>query len=753
MINKLACPDGGWRTIDGAEIFGHKKSAGTVYQAALRNELTMRLQVSWTAVSKDGQGEIAGVPEPLLRLWSKRTVQVAGEAGPMIAVYEERLGRALSAAERTAVTKVAVLKTRPVKDRVDIESLSGRWHTEATDAGWTSAAVAGAVAAATGPRAGNEQIIERLPSVLAAAVRAAGDRRSVFTRSDLAAEIAGALPPAGLTAEMTRELIERATTRALATDSAVRLTDHRGGPPRTSDARYASRRTLQAELRVIARAEAGRGAGVAVEGRAELLAAARRRALDSSQLAALEQILTSGRAIEVLVAPAGTGKTTALGAAAATWQAAGHRLIALAPSARAARELEQATLIRADTVAKFLHEQAQPTPARPGHEWETFRYRLTPGAVLIVDEASMLPTRDLDTLTALTTAVGAKLLLVGDPAQIGAIDAAGGMLPALADRLAAPSLHTVHRFAQRWEREASLALRRGDRTVLDTYLRAGRLHHHVDDTAALDAVHRHYQATSAEGCSVLMLARTRADVDALNGRAHAHAIAAGTVHGPVLHDGPTRWRAGDRLRATRNTPAITIGGQPLRNGDHFTVHAATPDGLLVRSDTGHSCVLPTDYIDAHAVYGWAATIDGAQGATVDHAVLLARPGLDREHLYVGLTRGRHTNHLHLAPADNGEHHQPPVAGDAGDPWRPLTEALGRSGQQAAAHTRLRTDSDYPTADRPDPGRDRHAEIATHRFGRHDRNGPRGRAAGERSSASSHEPQRLIPVRDHPGRQR
>jgi chemotaxis response regulator CheB len=66
VLNKLQCPDGEWRTIDGHEIYAHKKSAGVLYQAALRSELTRRLGVTWTGVSKDGQAEILGIPRSLV---------------------------------------------------------------------------------------------------------------------------------------------------------------------------------------------------------------------------------------------------------------------------------------------------------------------------------------------------------------------------------------------------------------------------------------------------------------------------------------------------------------------------------------------------------------------------------------------------------------------------------------------------------------------------------------------------------------
>jgi len=280
VVNKVRCPDGGWRTIDGTELFRHKKAAGAIYQAALRAELTGRLGVGWTQVSRDGQAEIAGVPERLLRLWSKRTTQVHAEAGPVIARYEDTLGRPLSSAERTAVTKVAVLKTRPGKERVDILALSERWEREAAGAGWDRAGLKRAVDAARDPRAARWLGGAELEGLLEGAVRAAGGRRAVFSRADLTVEVAARLPTLGVGAGMTRELIERWTDRALATPETVPLRDGRDGPVRASDARYASRTTLNAELRILDVADAGRRAGVGLVDQARLFAAGRERGLD-----------------------------------------------------------------------------------------------------------------------------------------------------------------------------------------------------------------------------------------------------------------------------------------------------------------------------------------------------------------------------------------------------------------------------------------------------------------------------------------
>jgi hypothetical protein len=100
-------------------------------------------------------------------------------------------------------------------------------------------------------------------------------------------------------------------------------------------------------------------------------------------------------------------------------------------------------------------------------------------------------------------------------------------------------------------------------------------------------------------------------------------------------------------------------------------------------------MLPDSYVEQNADYGWAATIDTAQGSTTDVAILMARPGLDREHFYVGMTRGRAENHVYVAPdpADDVDHYRPNRDDDPSvGARRVLTAALARSGTQQAAHT-------------------------------------------------------------------
>ena len=490
--------------------------------------------------------------------------------------------------------------------------------------------------------------------------------------------------------------------------------------------------------------------------------------LDPSQYRAVLQLGAGGDFLSVLTAPAGAGKTSTLGAAARAWQDAGHRVVGLAPSARAAAELATATGETTDTLAKWLHTHNSTTRGAQA------KSALDGRTVVIVDEASMASTLDLDPLITAAARAGAKVVLVGDPAQIGVVNGPGGMLAALARAGHGVELADIHRFSHPWERQASLALRHGKADALAAYLTAGRLHPCPDGDAALDSVFAHWAAARADSQDALMLARTRVDVDALNQRARTVAVAAGEVTGPVTTAGGRDWQAGDVLRTRRNARRLTVGDGHVRNGDRYQVLGPGPqDGLIVEDLTGRGrTVLPASYLAEHAEYGWASTIGAAQGATADEGIVLVRPGMDREHLYVAMTRGRHGNHAYITPdatTDNDDHaHGQPHTrppGAVGDPQeqavRVLAAALGRSGAQDAAHTALEhartlaahTAREQQLAAKRAAARERVAAAAHPATTRRVHPGPpAARAVPGRTRAAAHRPRQAAPrpAADPPG---
>jgi ATP-dependent exoDNAse (exonuclease V) alpha subunit len=392
--------------------------------------------------------------------------------------------------------------------------------------------------------------------------------------------------------------------------------------------------------------------------------------LSVEQRQAAVRLVASRDLVRLLTAPAGAGKTTTLAAAVQLWRRCQAEVITLAPSARAAAELSAATGTRGETVARWLLRQQH----LDDRNAQGIDGRLSSRSVVIVDEASMLTTADLDQLTARVQHANAALVLVGDPAQIGAVQAPGGMFELCCQRMGewTVELSELHRFRQPWEGPATLRLRAGDASVLADYARHGRIHPAGSSEDAADAVFHRWAGATEAGRDALMLARAWADVNALNARARAAAVATGDISGPVLvsvtshtastggHPEARTWRVGDVVIAKKNNTNIHIGNDTLRNGDRFRVAAVTDAALVVQDLRGRgSTTLPVAYLARHSEYGWATTSDGAQGATADVGIVLARSGLDREHLYVAMSRGREENHVHTTPevatGDAGPH--------------------------------------------------------------------------------------------------
>ena len=422
--------------------------------------------------------------------------------------------------------------------------------------------------------------------------------------------------------------------------------------------------------------------------------------LDEGQVDLVTHLATSGARVQVALAPAGSGKTTAMTALARAWRAGGGTILGLAPTAVAADELAQAIDTPAETVAKYLH-------AAGCGEGVAGLPTVGPRTLVVVDEAGMVGTRDLAALVDHVLERGGSVRLVGDDQQLTAV-AASGILRDLAeagDRAGTTlRLTALHRFADPDEAAAGLGIRRGDPGALDYYLDHSRVH-----LGAADAAYQAWRADLVLGRTSLLLAATRDTVQALNERARTDRLATGEhpVREVLLADG-TRASAGDLVITRRNDRGLRASdGSWVKNGDRWTVRTVEPDGDLVLEAPGrhHQATdahvrVPAEYAQTNLRLGYAATIHSAQGTTVDttHTVLIGTE--NRQGLYVALTRGRDQNHLYLdrnvVAADES------ALGPAPDdtPRQVLTAVLERD-DQAVSATRAGT---------PDPARDLIAAV-------------------------------------------
>ena len=446
-------------------------------------------------------------------------------------------------------------------------------------------------------------------------------------------------------------------------------------------ARFTTREMLDTEARMERAADgmAGRdGYRVLQTARWWAVRAAERDGLDlgEEQRAALRHV-TSGSDLALVVGFAGTGKSAMLGVARRAWEAEGFQVRGAALSGIAAEGLEGGSGIASRTIASLEYA------------WKEGRDQLTSRDVLVVDEAGMVGSRQMERVLSAARAAGAKVVLVGDPEQLQAIEA-GAAFRALAERHGAAEITTVRRQRELWQQDATRELATGSTTeALGRYQAAGMVQ--AADTreaakAALVAGWDQVRQQSPQASQVI-LAYTRDDVRALNELARGRMREAGVLRGAdqvvQTERGERAFAAGDRIMFQRNERGLGagpdgpggpggsggFGGVAVKNGTLGTVLAveAGSERLTVRLDgpSGSGSAGPEgkrggrdvtfsmrDY--AHLDHGYAATVHKAQGVTVDRAHVLATPHMDRHAAYVGLTRHRDGVALHYGRDDFSE---------------------------------------------------------------------------------------------------
>jgi hypothetical protein len=545
-------------------------------------------------------------------------------------------------------------------------------------------------------------------SVIRRAVDAAQRSAAAFTRAALLWEVHRAMPAmapgvdqAALAGELAAEAVSSGTVLALgpAPDmvdvSALgfRASDGRSVYTPPGAERYTTPAHLDLEEYLVA--EAAREVPQLVTAAQSELALALSD-LDPAQAKVAAGLLAGRTAVQVLVAPAGSGKTHTMAAFARAWtQWTGGRAVGVTLSTNAARVMAAEGMTQAVNVAQFL--------GRLKDGGSRGAMRLTPQDVVVVDEASQVSTEDLAAVLAVVRAAGARAILTGDTAQLGAVDA-GGMMRLIAADLGHWDLAEVRRFGGEWEAQASLGLREGQRAALQAYDARGRVRGNHRQAAMRDAVAL-YLADHLMGRDAMLLAGTNEEAAELAAMVRAELVRHGRVPERVevrLADGNGAG-AGDLLRARENSPAIDAAGCPLTNRDTLRLDGTTvaargrvalarrqlPDGSWSRQFP-----VPLDYLRRSAELAYAGNVYVSQGRTVDTSHVYVSPSLSREALYVAMSRGRSANTAHVVTGPSPARGQEPMT--QADPLAVLAEVLDRTSSATTATEVMREAQAFAT---------------------------------------------------------
>jgi conjugative relaxase-like TrwC/TraI family protein len=591
VANKVQTLDGRWLSIDGRVLFKANVAASETYNTALEQHLRDTLGVRFaerpgTDAAKRPIREIVGVDPRLNQRWSTRRAHINTRRGELAIQFQQDHGRPPTPVEALHLAQQATLETRDAKH--EPRSLAEQrftWLNEAAAVLGGRRAVAAMVRKALTPPAetltvaDTRWVAQTADHILTVMENSRSTWQMWHVRAEAQRQIRTANVPVERVGALVHLLVDevldaRSVALAAPRDGieeprALRRTDGSSVYTVAGADLYTSQRILDAEQRLVA--AAGRRVGSTVEESAVDLAllemAANGTALDAGQALLVRQMCTSGARLQLAIAPAGAGKTTAMRALALAWTEDGGQLLGLAPSAAAAAVLAEQTGIRADTLAKLTWS------LRHG-ELPDWAAAVDPTTLVIIDEAGMADTLTLDAAVQFALGRGASVRLVGDDQQLAAIGA-GGVLRDITQTHGALHLAELHRFTNPADAAASLALRDGDPKSLGFYLDHDRIH--VGDIAkATEDAFTGWVLDRSAGLDAIMLAPTRELVADLNRRARHHRLGNVPVAREVrLADG-NQASVGDVIITRSNDRRLRLTATDwVKNGDRWTIAHVT----------------------------------------------------------------------------------------------------------------------------------------------------------------------------------
>jgi conjugative relaxase-like TrwC/TraI family protein len=606
-------------------LFRAAREVGAAYRSALAQELSMRGYPIEAGVGKQGRYfEIAGVPKGLSQAFSARHREIARAADR----FRAKWGREPKRGE----LRDLALENRKAKVFVTRSDLQQAWNEAASRFEFTGEAVAEALSGAESSRP--ERALEDRVD------RGLTERAATFEprefRAVLLEQSVGDLSPSQaldfaqtMIAERQILLLEGGWMTTQKVREREEVIEARFGKlAQCSDREVGDRARTEASDQVAERIGAP---------------------LSDEQTRALK-VITGPEQAAVVIGPAGTGKGLVIDAAARAEQLMGCETLGIAVSGSTAQRLGRDSPALLDSTLTLDALIARVDAGRLDVDQDTTIY---------FDEAAMADTSRLERLTEVVERTGAKLVVIGDDAQLPSIGA-GGMFDRLAAIAPCAELTTVHRTRDRDEQRAWGDLRAGrtDKAIAH-YLANGRLHiadtrndaieHAVENWAALTETHPIDEILLISDASNREIAR-------LNARAQHYRSERGElgeleVEVPGVHYGI---RQGDRVAmiGQHHDP----GQQRIENGSLGEVLEVNEAGeVLIEFDvTGQRRTLVGQDLSSVRL-GYAQHIHRAQGATVTRTLVVTGGWqTSKEPAYVEASRAREGTDWYVNRRELGE---------------------------------------------------------------------------------------------------
>jgi len=737
ISNKVETVDGRWLALDARMIHRLIVAASEHYNTSMEAEFVARVggrfAVRDTESGKRPIRELAGVDAGLNQVFSSRRQMIETHRAELTRTFQAEHGRLPTTVEMVSLAQQANLATRQAKHEPrSLGEQRTAWREQALQTLGGQDALDGMVAAVLA-----EHIADPVPVTPGLILE--------LTRSTVDAVMAGRAQwrESNLFAEAFRQVRGSGIDPAQMIDVAILLTEHAAGPEHsvpigmdteitrvpapqglrrldgTSQFRvakaqlYTCAQILDAETRIVTAAGRG-GAGALSPTQVEIAllewsANHGGRTLNAGQRAMVTSVATSDRYLRLVLAPAGSGKTTAMGALAQAHMSFGGTVLGLAPQASAAQELAAAIPgATADTLDKLVWEITHEHP----DDWPDWVHDIGAGSLVIIDEAGLGGTLKLATAISFINGRGGKVLLVGDDQQRAA-NGAGGVLRDLEAAHGSLTLNEVMRFTDRGvpgegvlQGQASLAMRTGDPGCVGFYVDRDRIKAVTRDTV-VDLVYTAWKTDLAAGADSIMIAPDLDTVAALNARARADRLTtAGGVAGLEIHlpNGETM-SEGDIILTKRNQRTLSLGGTDfVKNNQRWLVNRVLEDGSVLATELSRDIcrVLPGWYLTAGDVrLGYAHTTASVQGLTVGSATVpgtahsIITTSMSRNDAYPAMTRGTDANTGWMLMDGVGDDHEviKPQAIRPATVVEAFTTVITTDGSDRSATTEIREAAD------------------------------------------------------------
>jgi len=635
--------------IDSTNFYYEQMTAGALFRASL----AQGLRELGFGIERDGSSfRIAGISESLCERFSQRRAEIVEgilKAAKFVGPMTEVDAREVLWASRGRRAEVVNLDTRKGKKEYTRAELFEDWQEIAHSLGFGGQHVEGL--RQKQPQALAIEEKRNIAEGIAKDTRQALiDEYAHFAERNLIRKLAEESQGRGLNARDVRELSAAKIAAGDFLKIGELVTERKHETKRSfrdrTQVRYTTPETLEMEGLLLASVgrmalESSPVSREMVERVIEL-----RPTLSDEQANAVRLLAAGPGRIACMTGKAGTGKSTTLDACRLAFELDGREVIGCALAGVAADELRRSANIKSDTLARTLFRL------------EKGELTLTPKHVVVLDEAGMVPTKQLQKLAHQVEKGGAKLVLVGDPAQLQSIGA-GGPFNSISERLGPEGncqLTKIRRQRHEWARTTVEQFSKGEaRQALIAYFEKKQLHVTKTREEAFSGLVERWKADGGltNSKDVLLLAGLNAEVRAINRKCQEERRAAGLlgetrifVNGDYIHEK-------DQIMLGKNSRPLDV-----KNG--FTAQVVKIDeakkALTVKLDRdGRQVTLSVEEYGAKNFrLGYATSVHKAQGRTVEHCHVLMGGPMDDLHLgYVQASRSRESTHLFIDKAHAG----------------------------------------------------------------------------------------------------